>query len=441
VKLALPAVAGMAILGLYNLVDAIFVGRFVGKDAVAAIVLVYPVVLANQAISTVMGMGSMSLLSRALGRGDRATIRRLAGNLMLTVVVLSGLLSAAVFSAADPIVRFLGGTAAIRAAGVRYLKVLSLGFIFAALGPALNMLLRGEGRMKEAMLIASVGMLLNIGLDPLFIRVLGMNAAGAAAATVVSQLAYVIGGVLYLQLGRSAVKLKAGSIRFALDLMPSILGVGASAMAMLVMVAIQQIVVFKVLAAHGSNDHMALMAAAFRVLLFALIPLTGAGQGLQPVVGINYGAGHYDRVVAAYRSFTLLATAMAASLWLLFMLAPGAILSWFFADREFVEWGCRYFRVFLSLFMLMGVNITSVIFFQALGRAGRAAILAISKQALLFIPLVLVLPLFMDAMGVWLAMPLADGLTLLPAVALLVGTFRRLGASRRTSAPGTLRVA
>jgi len=441
VRLALPAVAGMAVLGLYNLVDAIFVGRFVGKDAVGAIVLVYPVVLANQAISTVIGMGSMSLLSRALGRGDHATIPRLAGNLMLTVAVLSGLLSAAVFFAADSILGFLGGSGAIRTMGVRYLKVLCLGFVFAAVGPALNMLLRGEGRMWEAMLIASSGMFLNIGLDPLFINVLGMDVTGAAAATVASQLAYLITGVLYFRLGRSIVKLEAGSLRFAFDLMPSILGVGASAMSMLVMVAVQQIIVFKALAIHGGNDHITLMAAAFRVLLFALIPLTGTGQGLQPVVGINYGARNHNRVVAAYLCFTLIATAMAASVWLLFMLTPGAILSWFFADQEFVAWGCRYFRAFLSLFMLMGVNITTIIFFQALGKGAHAAILALAKQAVLFIPLVLILPIFMDAMGVWLAMPLADGLTFLLAVPLLVGTFRRLGASRQTSASQSLRTA
>jgi Na+-driven multidrug efflux pump len=212
-------------------------------------------------------------------------------------------------------------------------------------------------------------------------------------------------------------------------------------MSMLVMVAVQQIVVFKTLAIHGSSDHIALMAAAFRVLLFALVPLTGTGQGLQPVVGVNHGAKNHGRVIRAYRCFTLIATAMAASVWLLFMLVPGAILGWFFTDRAFVVWGCRYFRVFLSLFLLMGLNITTIIFFQALGKGGRAAVLALSKQALLFIPLVLVLPLFMGAMGVWLAMPLADGLTFFLAVGLLAGTFRRLGALRRTAEPRALRIA
>jgi Na+-driven multidrug efflux pump len=244
---------------------------------------------------------------------------------------------------------------------------------------------------------------------------------------VISQSVYLAFSILYFQLGKSVVKLRWKNLRLAFDLMPAVLGVGVSSMSMLVMVAVQQVIVFKTLAFHGNNDHIALMAVAFRILLFAIIPLAGIGQALQPIIGVNYGARNHRRVLAAFRTFTLIASAISGAVWLVFMIIPKVVLGWFFPDPDFAVWGARYFRMFLSVFFLMGININSIILFQALGKGAFAAAVALSKQAVLFIPLVLVLPLYLEAAGVWLAMPLADGLAFGVAIALLIVTWRRLG--------------
>ena len=423
---AVPAILGMVVMGLYNLVDAIFVGRFVGKHAVGATVVVYTVVLVNQAFSTLIGSGAMVRLSRALGQKDEDTVRRIAGSLVLSISCLSIPLVLLGFFIPEPIVRFLGGSGEILRLGGQYLRVLSTGFLFSALAPGLNRLLRGEGRMKEAMIIASIGVALNILLDPIFIRVLGMGVAGAALATVISQGVYLLLNVVYIRFGKSVVTLRWRNLRPAFDLLPSILSVGFSAMFMLIMVAGQQVAVFKILAIHGGNDHISLMGVALRVYMFILVPLSGIGQGLQPVIGINYGAGRYDRVGKAYRYFTGIATWVSIGFWACFMLFPGTILGGFITDAAVVAWGKRYFRIFFSLFGFLGFNITTIILFQSMGKAVFAAVTALLKQAVVFIPMLFLLPFLFGVQGAWMAMPVADGCTLAVSFILLLMIHREL---------------
>lgn len=426
IKLAIPGMIGTLIMGLYNFVDAIFIGQFVGKDGVGAISLVYSVVLVNQAILTLIGIGSMSLTSRAIGENDQRTTQRLLGNLTFSISILSIVLSVLVFNFAYPLVKFLGGGGNILYLGVKYLKIISIGFVFASLGPAMNMLIRGEGRMKEAMLIASTGMVLNIILDPIFIYVLGMGIQGAAVATVISQIMYVIIGLVYFRLGRSVIKLNLKDFKLAFDLLPKILNVGNSAMIMFVMAAIQQIILFKSLTAYGGSDHVALMGASYRVFLSMFIPLAGAGQGLQPIIGINYGGKNFDRVKESFKSFTLIATIIASILWLSTMLFPQQILSWFITDSELVNRGQEYFRIFFSVSFILGLNLTILTMFQAIGKGVQATILSLSTYIFFFIPLVLILPISKGVLGVWLSIPIADTLRLFMGIIFLAIEYRKL---------------
>ena len=432
IKQALPGMIGTLIIGLYNLVDAIYIGQFIGKDGVGAVSLVYSVVLFNQAILILIGLGSMSLLSRSIGERNERTIRKLLGNLTLTVSILSLVFSVLIFSFTRPIVGFLGGRESILDLGESYLRIVSVGFVPAALGPALNMLLRGEGRMKEAMIIASAGAILNIILDPIFIHVLGLGISGAAMATVISQTVYLILNIIYFTSGKSVIRFNLRDFRFAFDLMPKILGVGASAMFMLVTASVQQVILFKSLAVYGGNDHVALMGAAFRVFLFAFIPLAGIGQGLQPILGMNYGAKRFGRVKQAYIFFTTIAAGLAGLSWLCFMLLPKAILRWFITDPGLVSWGQGYFRILFAVFFLSSINLTALTLFQALGKGGKAAVLSLSRQIVFFIPIALVLPLFTGVIGLWWAVPASEVLTLFMTLIFLVVEYRRLTSQTQT---------
>jgi putative MATE family efflux protein len=422
-KLAVPGMIGMVAVGLYNMVDAIFVGQLVGAAGVGAITMGYNVVLINQAILTLFATGAMSLLSRAMGEKDQETVDKLFGNVFIGVAVLSVVLTIIVYNATVPILQFLGAKGEIIVLGEKYIKIIALGFIFGGVGPALNMLIRGEGRMKAAMTIVFMGMIINIILDPIFIKVFGMGIEGAAVATVISQFIYLIGDIIYFRSGKSVIKLTGKSFKLSPSIMPKILGVGFSGMLMQIMAAIQLAILLKLMSSYGGNDSIIVMSCAQRIMMFAFIPMWGIGQGLQPVLGANYGAKQFDRVKRAFSSFTKIATGISGVLWLCFIMAPKFILSWFLTDGQLVQSGESSFRMYLCVFVLYGFMVTSITFFQALGKAAKAAVIVMGRQILFFIPIALLLPRFIGEAGVWLAVPLGDLLTIILSIIFMIGEF------------------
>lgn len=423
IKLAIPGMIAMLAVGLYNMVDAIFVGQFVGAAGVGAITMGYNLTLVNQAILTLFATGAMSLLSRAIGKKDQKTIDKLFGNVFISVAVFSVILTIVVYNFASPILQFLGAKGEILDLGVRYLRIISLGFIFCSVGPALNMLIRGEGKMKSAMIIICTGTILNIILDPIFIKVFNMGIEGAAIATVISQFVYLVGDFIYFKSGKSVIKLSRKSFRLSLDVMPKILGVGFSGMLMQVMAAVQLAILLRLMSAYGGNTSIIILSAAYRILTFAFIPMWGIGQGLQPILGANYGAQIFQRVKKAFISFTKIATGIAFVFWLCFMLFPQFILSWFITDQSLVALGISNFRIFLGVFLFYGFMLTAITLFQSLGKGGKASIMVMGRQILFFIPISLIFPKFIGETGVWLALPLADLITIILAAIFTLGEF------------------
>ncbi|WP_026896238.1 MATE family efflux transporter [Clostridiisalibacter paucivorans] len=423
IKLAIPAMIGMIAVGLYNMIDAIFVGQLVSAEGVGAIVLGYNIILLNLAVSMLLAMGAMSVLSRAIGENDKETIDKLFGNVLIGVSVLSILLTIVVYNFANPMLQFIGAEGEILDLGVRYLKIISLGFIFSGLGPALNFLIRGEGQMKRAMQIITLGIIINIILDPILIRGFDMGIEGAALATIISQVFVVIGDIMYFQLGKSVIKLSKNSFKMSFDIMPKILNVGISGLVMQIMPAIQMSIMFKVLSSYGGNDSVVIMSASYRVMMFAFISLWGIAQGIQPIIGANYGANQFQRVKEAFLTYTKISTGVAGVLWVSFMVIPKTILSWFITDASLVQLGIGRFRVFLGIFILYGIMSISIVFFQGIGKGSKAAILVMGRQILFFIPIILFLPRLIGETGAWIAMPLGDLLTILLSIFLVIKEF------------------
>jgi len=407
VKMAVPGMIGMLVIGLYNLVDSIFVGQFVGPAAVSAVAMGYAVVLINQAILSLFATGAMSLFSRAMGANDRKTMDSLFGNIFWPVGIFSLLLTVFTYRFSREILIFLGAEGEILELGIEYLKLLSLGFVFGALGPALNFLIRGEGQMKSAMKIVASGTILNIVLDPLFIEVFGMGMSGAAIATIIGQAFIVVGNFIHFRSDRSAINLSRESFRISWALMPDMLKIGFSGMIMSVAVAIQLSILLSLSAKYGAGSNI-VMSAAFRVMCFFYIPLFGISYGLQPVIGANYGAGMYKRVRKAFLHFGKIASVISLCVWLFFQLFAPFILSWFITDRAMVEMGTKWFRLFQSSFLIYGFLSVSIMLFMAIGKAAEGALLTLGRQILFFIPLAYILPRFMGEAGLWLAYPLGD---------------------------------
>lgn len=421
VALSLPAILGQFVVGLYAFVDTIFVGQLVGTAAMSAVSAASPFVLINNGIAVLIGIGSGSVVSRAIGKKDIKTVNKIMGNLAFLVLLFSAIAMALGIVFAPQLLRLAGAEGNILELGIAYLRIIFLGSIFVNFMQSANMVMRAEGRMGLAMGIMAGGAILNIILDPVFITLFPQRGPQAAAiATVISQ--FIQASVTLLYFLKKSPMVRFHGIRPAKDLIPEILSVGASAMFMQVMMLVQMTVVYHTAVKYGGAAQIALMGASQRVMQLAFVPIWGMSQGLQPAVGTNYGAKNYLRVKQLVNIFIVGATVLAVIFFAIIELFPRQILSAFITELGIVESGISLYRLMFSAFATYGLLIMTLTYLQALGRAKLAGLLVVCRQLALVIPMVLLLPILMrgNVLGVWLALPLNDVIILIIAVTMLL---------------------
>ena len=429
ISLSLPAIVGMVVVGLYNLMDAVFVGQMVGTNAMGAVSVSYPFTMINSGISTLIGVGSASVLSRAVGKKDQGTIDKIMGNLIALNLILSIAITVIGMVFTRPILRLTGAEGEILNIAERYLRIIFAGSLFVNFAQSANMVMRGEGILKKAMLITGTGAVLNIILDPILISLMtknGMGVEGAAFATILSQ--FITASITLWYFLKKSKMIKINRIKLENSLLPEILSVGFSAMLMQVMNFVQQTVLYNVASQHGGDTWQIILGAALRVQSFAFIPLWGMSQGFQPAAGTNYGAKEYDRVKKVTLGFGLGATVLALLFYLPVELAPKTVLSWFITDPELVAQGVGDFRVLFSTYITLGLMITAITLFQSLGKASKASVLVLLRQIVLFIPMVILLPKMggLGIHGVFAAPALTDGIVFIVSILLVISEFRNL---------------
>ena len=425
--LSVPAVLGMVVIGLYNFMDAVFVGQMVGPVAMTAVKVSYPFTLINSGIATLIGVGSSSVLSRAIGERDQETVDKIMGNLISFVSLLSVIVIVAGLIFTRQLLSLAGAEGEVLEQAVRYLRVVFCGSLFVNLGQSTNMIMRGEGKLKKAMAIMATSAILNIILDPVLIKVCGEGngVLGAAFATIISQLVLMIMSFFYFHKKSDTVKIH--KIKFEKTLIKPVLSVGVSAMLMQVMSMLQQTVLYNTASKWGGSEWQTILGAALSLQAFSFIPLWGISQGFQPAIGTNYGAKLFDRVGKFTRCFMISATVVALVFYIPIMCFPAKMLSMFITDAAIVEAGAPMLRVLFGAFITYGVLILAITFFQAIGKASAASILALMRQLFLFLPLVLLLPNIngLGIKGVFYAQLFTDLIVLVLAVIFMCGAFGR----------------
>ena len=426
--LSVPAVLGMVVIGLYNFMDAVFVGQMIGPIAMTAVKVSYPFTLINSGIATLIGQGSASVLSRAIGKRDQETIDKIMGNLIAFVSLLSTIVIVLGLLFTRQLLALAGAEGEVLEEAVRYLRIVFCGSLFVNLGQSTNMIMRGEGKLKKAMIIMAASAILNIILDPVLIVVFGKEngVLGAAFATIISQFVLMIMSFFYFMKKSDTVRIH--KIRFEGKIAKSVLSVGVSAMLMQVMSMVQQTVLYNTAQKWGGGEWQTILGAALSLQAFSFIPLWGISQGFQPAIGTNYGARRFDRVGAFTRTFMISATVVALLFYIPIMGFPVKMLSMFITDAAIVEAGAPMLRVLFGAFICYGVLILSITFFQAIGKAGAASILALARQLVLFLPLVVILPKVggLAVKGVFYAQLVTDLVVLAIAIVLMLGAFRKM---------------
>ncbi|MFP3975540.1 MAG: MATE family efflux transporter [Dehalococcoidia bacterium] len=425
-KLSLPSFVGMFVMTLYNIVDTIFVGHYVGTLGIAGLSIVFPFQMMCMGVGQLIGLGGASLISRLIGADNIPRAERALGNALATVLVLSALIMIVAFSNIDFWLSLMGASDTILPYARDYMSIIIIGMFFQTLAMSSNGLIRSEGNAKVPMIAMMIGGGMNIVFDAIFIIALDMGIQGAALATVTAQFMSASYVMRYYLSGRSFLKIHVRNMLFELSILKEIFAIGIASFARTFATSLSVVMVNNILVVYGGDLAVSAYGIIHRIIMFVLMPGITIGQGLQPVLGFNYGAKRFDRAMRAIKLALIAATGICITLFAVIQITPEPIISIFTTDSELIDLashGAR--RVFAALYLTGFIMVSSLIF-QAIGKARQSFLTAIAKPILFFIPLLFTLPHFFHLDGVWMVFPIADGLTFLVTLSLIIPELREL---------------
>ncbi|HEY79001.1 MAG TPA: MATE family efflux transporter [Dehalococcoidia bacterium] len=425
-KLSLPAFVGMFVITLYNVVDTIFIGRYVGPLGIAGLSIVFPVQMLSMGIGQMTGMGGASVISRLIGAGNIPKAERALGNAITSTIVLSAALMIIGLSDADFWLRLMGASETILPYARDYMTIILIGMFFQTFAMALNGLIRAEGNARVPMTGMIIGAVVNVILDAIFIIPLAMGIKGAALATVIAQFISVAYFLRYYFYEKGFLKIYSRNLVPELGILREILAIGIASFARTVAGSITAIFVNRVLVAYGGDFAVSAFGIVNRIMMFALMPSIVIGLGLQPIIGFNYGAKRYDKAMKAIKMAIVAATACCVIVFAVLYLAPEPIIGIFTTDNGLIALGVYAMkRVFLFLYLIGFIMVGSIIF-QSTGKATQSFATAVARPFLFLLPVIFILPRFLQLDGVWLAFPISDVLTGILTLILLVPQIREL---------------
>lgn len=427
-RFSIPAIVGMLVQALYNVVDRIFVGHGVGAHGIAGLTVVFPVMLVIMAFSMLIGLGATALISIKLGEGNRQEAEAIVSTAVGTMVLISLVISGLGLAFIDPLLRLLGASNVILPYAREYLSVIFYGTVFQTVSFGMNHFIRAEGNPRRAMSTMLIGAILNTILDPIFIFGFGWGVKGAAVATVISQIVSCVWVLSYFLTGQSVVPFRFRGVRIRLPVLLKIISIGFAPWSMQLAASLLNLILTRSLAYYGGDLAISGMGIVYSINTIFMMPIFGINQGVQPIIGYNFGARQYDRVKEALRLGILGATGVVTLGWITTRLFPLQLISLFGrGNAELLALAARAMRIGLLVFPVVGFQVVGSAYFQAVGKPKKAAFLSLSRQLLLLIPALLILPRFMGLNGVFISLPAADvGATLLTAV-LLMREMRELG--------------
>jgi putative MATE family efflux protein len=406
--LSIPAIVGMVVQALYNVVDTFFVSRYVGTRGVAGVAVAFPIQMILIGIGAAIGIGGASMLSRRMGERDREGASIALGN-MISLSVVMGIVCLAVgLIFLNPLLRIFGANDAIMPYARDFISIILMGsplFIFSMVASSSA---RAEGNAKVAMFSLVIGGCLNVVLNPIFIIVLERGVRGSAEASVISQFASCVFLIIYLLKGKSEITLNPRHLWLKWSIITEIFAVGSSDFARTAAMSATSAIFNNILESLGGDVSIAVFGTIFRVISFVFMPMLGIAQGAQPILGFNYGARQFRRVRDCLSLANKSATAIACFGFAIFMIFPEQIFKIFSSDEELIAMGTNATRQLVLAFPLIGYQNIGASLFQAIGKARHAIFLAFSRQVLFLIPMVFIMSKLFGLPGVWLSFPASD---------------------------------
>ncbi|HIU26192.1 MAG TPA: MATE family efflux transporter [Candidatus Copromorpha excrementigallinarum] len=438
-KLAIPAIAAQIINVLYNIVDRMFIGHIegIGADALTGVGVTMPVIMAVSAFAYLAGMGGAPRAAIMMGKNQKEEAEKILGNCFLLLLCLSAALTAVILVFGRDILMAFGASENTIGYASDYLNIYALGTVFVQVTLGLNAFITAQGYAGISMITVLIGALLNTALDPVFIFALDMGVKGAAVATVISQAVSALWAVLFLVSGRPSLRLKASSMIPRLRIIGPCVALGLSPFVMQFTESIISVCFNSSLLKYGGDTAVGAMSILATIMQFMWLPMQGMTQGAQPVTSYNYGAGNYDRVKKSVRLLIFSCLAYSTVLWAVCMFIPEFFIHFFTNDRELVDAAVWAIRIYMAAALLFGVQAACQQSFIALGNARTSIFLAVFRKIIMLIPLIFILPLFMEdkVAAVFLAEPAADLCAVSLTSLLFFRAYRKLGRQEKKTPP------
>ena len=430
-KYALPGIIAMTASSLYNMVDSIFIGHGVGAMALSGLTVAKPFMDICAAFGTLVGVGASSLVAIKLGEKDYRSANDVLANVILLNVLLGALVMAVGLYWLDPILYAFGASDVTITYAREYMEIILWGNILTHIYYGLNSMLRSIGHPKIAMYATIVAVVTNIILDPVFIFVLDMGVRGAALATMISQLVSVIIELVIFLNPKEVIYFHRGIWRLKRDITMRALGIGTAPFLMHMAACFVVIVLNNQLKRYGGDMAIATYGITNRFMFFFAMVVMGLNQGMQPIVGYNYGAKLFDRMVRALKLTAMCATCVMGVLWLFGLVWPEGFIRLFTHDELLVAQSIAPARVMLCTMVMVGFPMVVGNFYTSIGMSGKAIFLSLTRQVIFLIPCILLLPLLFQTLnftpiwGVWWSLPLCDALAAVLAAIILNRDMRK----------------
>lgn len=413
IKQAAPASIGILVMSLNILVDTIFVGHWIGSQAIAAINVVLPVSFFIAALGMSIGIGGSSIISRALGSKQRFKALKTFGNQITMTSILTLTLVFFGLYYLENIIPVFGGKGIIFEPAKIYYRIVLYGVPFLALSMMGNTVIRAEGKPKFAMYAMMIPSVTNLVLDVLLIKVMDFGMLGAAWATTGSYILCFVFIFWFFISKNSEMKISLLHFKLQKSIVSEISHLGSVTLSRQAIVSITYLLMNNILYDFGGETSVTAYAIVSRMLMFALFPVFGITQGFVPIAGYNYGAKNYDRVKQTIRVAIVYATVMASVVFVMLIGFPELITRIFTTDPLVIEKTPTAMRWVFAATPIIAIQLIGAAYFQAVGKAVPALLLTLSRQGFFFIPLIFILPLWYGELGVWMAFPVSDVLSTL----------------------------
>ena len=425
---AIPAIVAMTASSIYNIIDGIFIGQGVGKEAIMGLALTAPVMSLTAAFGAMVGVGAATLMSVRLGQKDYTTAKKILGNVLIMNIVMGVTLGFVLQLCLTPILRFFGASDATLPFAHDFMTIILAGNVVTHLYLGLNALLRSTNRPMKAMYATFGTVGLNCIFAPIFIFVLGWGIRGAAAATVLAQFCMLLWQLKLFSSKSDLIHLSRDIFHPDTRIMRESLVIGLPPFLINLCACMVTIFITRSMTQYGGDVAVGAYGISNRLILFVVMIVIGLNQGMQPIAGYNYGAQKYDRLIGVVKRAMLVATVFTTCGFLIGQFGAETFATLFAKDApELIAAATKGLHVATLFFPIIGMQIVSTAFFQSIGMPGKSIFLSLTRQLIFLLPAILILPhVFNDkVLGVWTALPTADCASCVVSAIMMVVQLRK----------------